>query len=124
MPYRVLADATMLLHLAFLAYVALGGFLAWRWPRAIWAHLAAVGWGLATVALRLNCPLTHIEDWARRRAGQRGLPDGFVDHYLTGVVYPERHTGLAQLAVAAAVAVSWAGLTARRRRATGVRRRD
>ncbi len=34
----------------------------------------------------------------------------YLDHYLTGVIYPAEHLLTAQLAVAAAVLVSWVGL--------------
>jgi hypothetical protein len=105
--YRMLAEATMVAHFAFLAYVVAGGFLAWRWPAAIWPHLMLAGWGLATIVVRLDCPLTGLEDWARRRAGQPGLSTGFINHYLNGVVYPERYHALVQALVAATVAVSW-----------------
>jgi hypothetical protein len=46
MGYRVLADATMAVHLGFLAYVVAGGFLAWAWRRAIWPHPAGA-WSLS-----------------------------------------------------------------------------
>ncbi len=39
MIFRVLAEATMVVHFLFIAFVVLGGFLAWRWPKAIWLHL-------------------------------------------------------------------------------------
>jgi hypothetical protein len=107
MAYRLLADVTMVVHFGFLAYVVAGGFLAWRWPRAIWPHLLAAGWGLSTLVFHLHCPLTWLEDWCRRRAGEAGLGHGFIDTYLTGIVYPERYTGLLQLLGAAVVAVSW-----------------
>ena len=115
MAYKLLADATMVVHFAFLAYLVAGGFLAWRWPRAIWPHLLAVGWGLSALVFRLNCPLTWLEDWSRRRAGGSGLSHGFIDTYLTGIVYPERYTGLLQLLAAVAVAVSWVGVLLRQR---------
>ena len=118
MGYRVLAESTMAAHFAFVAYVVTGGLLAWRWPAAIWPHLAAAGWGLAIVVFRLNCPLTYVEDWARRRAGGPGLRTGFIDTYLTGVVYPARYTGLIQLLVAIVVAASWIGAAVRWRTAT------
>ena len=116
--YRLLADATMVLHFGFLGYVTLGGFIAWRWPRTIVAHLVAVAWGVLIVLFELDCPLTGPEDYFRRKAGQDGLPDGFIDTYLTGVVYPAEHVDLVRLGVAVAVAASWAGLalTLRRRR--------
>ena len=42
MPYRLLADAVLLLHLAFLAFVVGGALLVWRWPRLAWLHLPAL----------------------------------------------------------------------------------
>lgn len=122
MPYRVLADGIAVTHLLFLLYVTCGGFVAWRWPRTIVLHLVAVGWGIASVGLRVKCPLTDAENWARHRAGEAGLPStGFIDHYLTGVIYPESAVGLARGLVAALVVVSWVGLWWRVR--TGSRHR-
>jgi len=109
MGYQVLGEVAMVVHFAFLGYAILGGFLAWRWPWAIWPHLAAVGWGLATVLVTLPCPLTDVEDWARRRAGQAGLPRGFVDQYLEGVAYPESYTAMFVWIIAAIVAAAWFG---------------
>jgi hypothetical protein len=34
-------------------------------------------------------------------------PDGFIAHYLTGVLYPAEAVGTVRLAVAAIVVVSW-----------------
>jgi hypothetical protein len=110
--YRLLADVVMVLHFGFLAYVVLGGFLAWRWPWALPPHLLAAGWGGLTVLFpaTLSCPLTGWEDRARHAAGQRGLPaSGFIDHYLEGVVYPERYTGPIQGVAAVVALVSWLG---------------
>ena len=59
MVFRVLAEATMTVHFAFLVYVVAGGFLAWRWPWAIWPHLALAGWGFSTIVFGLDCPLTR-----------------------------------------------------------------
>lgn len=113
MGYRLLADLVMLVHFGFVAYVALGGFLAWWRPWLLLPHALAAGWGALTVTVGLACPLTAWEVWARERAGGQGLPAGFIDTYLTGVVYPERHLLLVQLLVAGVVAVSWAGALTR-----------
>jgi hypothetical protein len=114
------------LHLGFLVYVALGGFLAWRWRRALLPHVGAVAWGVASIAFGLSCPLTAWEAALRRAAGAPPLdPGGFVDHYLEGVVYPERYTPLVLAAVAALVVASWAGRgTFRGKRHDRVRRAD
>ncbi|MFD4182079.1 DUF2784 domain-containing protein [Rhodococcus sp. NPDC058514] len=116
MVFRVLAEATMTVHFAFLVYVIAGGFLAWRWPRMIWPHLILAGWGFSTIAFGLDCPLTHIENWARREAGEQGLSTGFIDTYLTGVVYPERYTSQLQALAGLVVLASWTGYVVRRRR--------
>jgi len=113
MGYRVLAETTMVAHFAFIAFVVTGGLLAWRWPVAIWPHLAAAGWGLAITVFHLDCPLTWLEDWARRRAGERGLSAGFIDPYLTGVIYPARYAGLIQVLIGVVVVASWVGFAVR-----------
>ncbi|MFC5830897.1 DUF2784 domain-containing protein [Nonomuraea insulae] len=115
MTYRLVADAAMVVHFAFLLYMAVGGFLAWRWGRTIWAHLAVAAWGLLSVLTGVECPLTLAEDWARRKAGHEGLPaSGFIDHYIEGVIYPEEYTNLARLGVAVLVLFSYAGYVLRR----------
>lgn len=110
MGFRVLAEVTMAAHFLFIVFVVTGGFLAWRWPRAIWFHLAAAAWGLCIVLFDLNCPLTFVENWARQRAGESGLSRGFIDTYLTGVIYPERFLDEVRLLIALVVAVSYAGV--------------
>ncbi|WP_159942202.1 MULTISPECIES: DUF2784 domain-containing protein [unclassified Nocardiopsis] len=117
MGYRLIADAAVVIHLAFVLYVALGGFLAWKWPRTFRAHLGCALYGLGITLIGWPCPLTHVEHWARVQAGQDGLPpEGFIDHYLTGVVYPAEHLLTVQLAVTALVLASWTGLLLRIRR--------
>jgi hypothetical protein len=115
MGYQLLADLVMLVHFAFLVYLALGGFLAWRRRWQIVPHATAVVWGALSATVGMACPLTAWEDAARRRAGTQGLPRGFVDTYLTGVVYPADHLVTAQLLVAALVLASWVGFVVRLR---------
>ena len=95
-------------HMAFLIYLPLGGLLALRWRRTIGVHVVAVLWAVASVAGRLPCPLTDLERWARARAGMAPLdPGGFIEHYITGVLYPSAATGYVQGGLAAVVAASW-----------------
>ena len=117
----VLADAVVLVHLGFLVFVTLGGFLAWRAPRVLPWHLAAAAWALGIVTVGWPCPLTGLENWLRELAGQQAYRGGFIDRYVVGVVYPREHERLAQAAVAATVVASYAGLLRGRRRRTGVR---
>jgi hypothetical protein len=124
MAYRLLAEATMLVHFGFLVYVIVGGYLAWRWPRAIWPHLLLAGYGGVTIALHLNCPLTYVQDWARRQGGEPGLSHGFVDQYLTGVLYPRSYAVLVEILMILAVAVAWGGVVVRRTRLRSLRRQE
>jgi hypothetical protein len=123
MLYGLLADLVVIVHLGFIAFVAAGGFLAWRWPRFLWLHLPATSYALVIVMVGFDCPLTPLEKHLRHLAGQAGYSEGFVDHYLTGVLYPDRLIGLARTLVAAAIVVSYAGLLFRHRGATGPRGR-
>ncbi|MEO3743008.1 DUF2784 domain-containing protein [Plantactinospora sp. B5E13] len=116
MVFRLLTSVVLALHFGFLAYLVGGGFLAWRWPRTVWLHLAAAVWGVTVVAARITCPLTYVEHWSRRQAGESGVGRGFIDRYVEGVIYPERYAALAQALVAVVVLISWAGLLYRLRR--------
>ena len=116
MVYRFLADAVMLIHFGFLAFVALGGFVARRYRWVLVPHVAAVGWGALTVTVGLDCPLTGWENTLRRLGDEDGLPRGFIDTYLTGVVYPQEYLPAAQLLVATLVVVSWVALAVAPRR--------
>ena len=80
MLHRLLADGVMATHFGYLVYLVVGGFLAWRWPRAIYPHLVAVAWALGIVLIGFPCPLTGIE----RRLRQ---PEGTVVEVL-----PVQHT--------------------------------
>ena len=112
--YRLLADAVMLAHFGFLAFVVLGGFVAWRYRWVLVPHVAAVSWGALTVVVGLQCPLTGWEDGLRRLGDEDGLPRGFIDTYLTGVVYPPEYLPVAQLLAAVLVVVSWVGMAVHR----------
>ena len=116
MPYALLADVTVLIHLGFVAFVAVGGFLAWRHPVILIAHVPSAGWALGIVVVGWPCPLTDVEKQLRLRAGTGGYAGAFMDRYVTGVLYPEHHALVAQALVAAAVLASYAGLFLRQRR--------
>lgn len=104
-----LLAVTVAAHFAFIGYVVTGGFLAWRWPRTIYLHVAAAAWGGLGLALGLPCPLTAVERWARERTGMPAMPpEGFIAHYLTGVVYPADAAVVVQALVFGLVATSWA----------------
>lgn len=116
MIYRILADTVVVLHLAFIVFVAVGSLLVWIWPRLFWLHVVVVAWAAAIVTIGFTCPLTPLEKHLRERASGLSYEGGFIDHYLEGVVYPGGYTTLARLVVAALIAAGYAALVARNRR--------
>ena len=82
------ADALVVLHLAFVAFVVLGGLLVLRWPRLAWAHVPAALWGAWIEFAGWICPLTPLENRLRAAAGQTEYGTSFVEHYLLPVLYP------------------------------------
>ncbi len=114
MLYRSLADVVVIVHLAFILFIAVGGLLAWRWPRLLWLHLPAVVWGLGSITIGFTCPLTPLEKYLRRLAGGDAYAGGFVDRYIEGVVYPEELTPWLRGLAAAGVLAGYAGVAATR----------
>jgi hypothetical protein len=116
--YRFLADAVVVVHFAFVVFIAVGGLLAWRWPRILWLHVPAVAWGVGIVAVGYECPLTPLEQWLRRLGGEHPSNTGFIDRYVEGVVYPERYTPHLRALAAALIIIGWTGAALRLRHPT------
>lgn len=90
---RLLADAVLLLHLAFVLFVVAGAGLSWRWPRLVWLHLPALIWGGYAMLTGTVCPLTPLENELRAVAGQGGYDGSFIEQYLLPLVYPDAVQG-------------------------------
>ena len=105
MLWSLLADALVVLHFAFTAFVVFGGFLTWRWPRLAWLHLPALAWGCWVELSHSICPLTPLENHFRRLGGEAGYNEGFLAHYLVRVLYPPGLTWHVQWLVAAVLLV-------------------
>jgi len=88
MVYGLAAEAVMLVHGAFVLFVVFGVVLVVRWPRLAWVHLPALVWGVLIVLLHGTCPLTPLEQVLRLRAGEQAFEGGFINHYLTPLIYP------------------------------------
>ena len=88
MIYRALADLVLVVHLAFVLFVVLGGLLVLRWPRAAWLHVTAAIWGVLIEYTGWICPLTPLENSLRMRGGEAGYSGGFIEHYIQPLLYP------------------------------------
>jgi hypothetical protein len=101
--YRILADAVLLLHFAFIAFALLGGLLVVRWPRLAWVHLPAAAWAAGIAFFGGTCPLTPLENRLRVAGGETGYEGGFIEHQLEALIYPDWLTREIQVALGAVV---------------------
>lgn len=95
--YALLADAILVVHLAFVVFIVFGfililiGLLArWSWIHNRTfriAHLAAIAIVVLQAWFAQLCPLTLWENELRRRAGQSGYTETFIEHWLHKVLF-------------------------------------
>lgn len=99
MSYRILADAVLVIHFAFVLFVVFGGILVMWKPALAWIHLPAMMWGVAISVFGWICPLTPLENWLREASGMPGYQRGFIEHYILFVLYPQGLTRQVQIAL-------------------------
>ena len=92
MGYRIAADLTLVLHLTFILFVLFGGLLYLHRTRWIWLHLPSMLWGVWVEWAGWICPLTPLETYFRHMASSGGYQEGFVEHYLVTLIYPDQLT--------------------------------
>ena len=114
------ADLVLVLHFAFVIFVALGALAVWKWQWLAWVHVPAAAWGVAIEFAGWTCPLTPLENELRQRAGDEPYGGDFIARYLLPVIYPEGLTREAQFALGTAAllfnAAIYAAIVRRARR--------
>jgi hypothetical protein len=88
MVYQALSDLVLIVHLVFVIFVVLGGFLVLRWRRLAWVHVPAFLWGALVEFAGWLCPLTPLENWLRQKGGGLVYRTDFMAHYILPVLYP------------------------------------
>jgi len=122
---RLLADALLITHAAFVGFVIVGLLLiwigawrGWTWVHGFWfrtLHLAAIAFVALEALIGMACPLTALEDWLRTGADSQS---GFVQRWLQRLLYwdlPAWVFTVAYVCFAAMVALTFALLPPRRR---------
>lgn len=102
---NIAADCTVLLHLAFILFVVLGGLPVLKFRKLAFFHVPAAIWGVLAELGGLTCPLTPLENMFRRYGESSGYSGGFVEHYITPVIYPSGLTRDTQIALGIGVIV-------------------
>lgn len=95
--YRILADITVIVHVAYVLFVVLGviaillGWLRkWQWVRNPWfryLHLTMIVVVVAEAWWGITCPLTIWEQNLRRLAGQQAYRGDFIANFLHEVLF-------------------------------------
>lgn len=78
----------MVVHVAFVLFSVLGGFLVLKWKLCAWIHIPAVMWAALIEFCGWVCPLTPLENWLREKDGGSSYGSGFIEHYIIPVLYP------------------------------------
>jgi hypothetical protein len=95
--YGILADFIVFVHLAFVLFAVLGGFLVLRWRWWAWVHVPVVFWAALIEFAGWVCPLTPLENWLRAKGGGIGYPSSFIEHYILPLLYPTQLTRRLQI---------------------------
>lgn len=105
MMYPILANSVLIVHLVFILFVIFGGFFVIyrKWIACL--HIPAVFWAVLIEFNGWICPLTPLENHFRILAGQIGYSQGFIQHYLLEIIYPQGLTREIQLILGAGVLI-------------------
>ena len=68
-----------------------------RWRFFAWIHMPAVFWAMLIEFSGWICPLTPLENHLRIKGGSSGYATGFVEHYITPLLYPSQLTRKLQI---------------------------
>lgn len=118
--YLIVADFVLFSHLLFVAFVVfglilvlIGSALDWSWVRNRifrMLHLLAIGVVAVQSWFGIICPLTTLENWLRRQAGDVAYGGTFVSHWMQTLLYyqaPDWVFVAGYSAFGALVAASW-----------------
>jgi len=89
---HLLANTLLLVHLLFIVFALFGGLFLFRYRWIAWLHIPAFIWAALISFAGWICPLTPWEVSLRKAAGQEGYTGGFIEQYITPVIYPDGYT--------------------------------
>lgn len=90
MPFKVLADTVVIVHLAWIAFLLLGAFWGVRNRPVKYAHAGGLAFAVAIQVFGWYCPLTYLEAWLRQMHDPAlAYPGSFIAHYAEELVYIE-----------------------------------
>lgn len=88
MPYKILADLTVLLHFLWILFLFFGALGGTRNRTVRYFHLLGLGLAFLLQVLDWYCPLTHLEVYLRSKHDPAMAYSGsFLIYYIEKVVY-------------------------------------
>jgi hypothetical protein len=97
--YKLLADAVVVIHGAYIAFVILalllilvGRLLGWKWVRNFWfrtIHLLMIAIVVAQALWGILCPLTTLEKHLLVKAGLEPYPRSFIGECVHNLIFYE-----------------------------------
>jgi hypothetical protein len=88
--YRLLVDATILLHFLWILFLLVGIVFALKKSKLAWLHLGGLLISLVLNIYGWYCPLTYLENHLRSSRLSSGTYEGsFIAHHVEKVIYPD-----------------------------------
>ncbi|MDP2167259.1 MAG: DUF2784 domain-containing protein [Thermodesulfovibrionales bacterium] len=90
MPYKIMADAVVLIHFLWIVFLIFGAVAGARNKSLKIFHVSGLGFALLTQMFGFYCPLTYLEAWLRARHNPALAYSGsFIVHYMEKIIYIE-----------------------------------
>ncbi len=90
--YELAADFTLIVHFAFIIFVAFGALLFFFSTKNVYVHVPALIWGIYLELTHSVCPLTYLENWFLQKAYLTTYSESFIQRYLAPIIYPKNLT--------------------------------
>jgi hypothetical protein len=87
----VAAAVVAFLHMAFLVYMVVGGFLALHRFAWIWPSIGVTVYSVYVTLTDFTCPVTTLEKWLLEEGGRTPYEGSFTAHYLRDTLYPAQY---------------------------------
>ena len=97
--FRLAADLTVTLHMSYVLFVVcgqiaiiIGAIRKWQWIRNMWfriIHISMITIVVFESLLGITCPLTTLERYFRRQAGQTTYQGDFVANCIHDAIFFE-----------------------------------
>ena len=110
----VAAAVVAFLHMAFLVYMVVGGFLALRRFAWIWPSIGVTIYSVYVTLTDFTCPVTTLEKWLLVEGGRTPYEGSFTAHYLRDTLYPAQWETAIWLAGMGVAVASYVLVLARR----------